>query len=478
MSFLSNARTMIGGFAVAQAIPIAAAPLLARLYSPEAFGLQTLFMSATSVLIVLATLRLDLAILLAEGDEEGELVGIIGLLSLCVMALVAFLIIVFGPTIAERTARSGQYMWMWLLLPMIAAGVFVQVATALLTRTRDYRPIAATSVVNQLSYALVSVAASAVSAAQGMVVGKAAGQIAGAIFIGSRSVSTVVEKVRFARVSRTKWLWKRFNQFVVFNAPYSLIGAVSREMPIYIFSAMSATAAAGYYGLARMLLSVPNLLASAALSQVFYREAVEHRGTKRLETFTTALLSLTMRGSAPLFAFACVWGDLVFATIFGATWTEAGVYAMILAPAAWLALQTGWPERLFEAALRQDVSFRVQIGFDLLTVVAVAMPVVLGAEPIYAVVAFAIVNSAYHISYLVAVFSVSGFALMRLRLLLVQGVSILVVSVALLALVRFLVAPAFLAASACVLPPLVAATILVRRDMRRVVDISASETVA
>ncbi len=61
---------MIGGFAVAQAIPIAAAPLLARLYTPEAFGLQTLFMSATSVLIVVATLRLDLAILLAEETRK------------------------------------------------------------------------------------------------------------------------------------------------------------------------------------------------------------------------------------------------------------------------------------------------------------------------------------------------------------------------------------------------------------------------
>ncbi len=64
----------------------------------------------------------------------------------------------------------------------------------------------------------------------------------------------------------------------------------------------------------------------------------------------------------------------------------------------------------------------------------------MGAEPIYAVAAFAIVNSIYHVSYLVAVFSVSVFSLARLWLVLTQGVFILVLSAALMALVRFMAA--------------------------------------
>ena len=70
VSFLNNARIMLVGFALAQALPLLASPLLARLFSPEAFGLQALFLSVSSVVLVLATLRLDLAEVLAASRRE------------------------------------------------------------------------------------------------------------------------------------------------------------------------------------------------------------------------------------------------------------------------------------------------------------------------------------------------------------------------------------------------------------------------
>lgn len=72
MSFLANARVMLGGFAIAQFLPILVAPLLTRLYAPEAFGLLTLFMSCLSVLVVLATLRLDLALVMTDQREDAK----------------------------------------------------------------------------------------------------------------------------------------------------------------------------------------------------------------------------------------------------------------------------------------------------------------------------------------------------------------------------------------------------------------------
>lgn len=46
--------------------------------------------------------------------------------------------------------------------------------------------------------------------------------------------------------------------------------------------------------------------------------------------------------------------------------------AMLLAPAAWMSVQTGWPERLFEVHMRRGVSLSVQLGSDLVTAVMFA----------------------------------------------------------------------------------------------------------
>ena len=117
---------------------------------------------------------------------------------------------------------------------------------------------------------------------------------------------------------------------------------------------------------------------------------------------TEGLLKLGLLAGAPLFAFCTVWGDVLFETLFGATWSQAGHFAMIMAPAAWMSLQTGWPERLFEVSMRQDVSFKVQIAADIITAVAVIAPLVMGLDVIISIAAFTVANLLYHCVYLLS----------------------------------------------------------------------------
>ncbi|MNQ93173.1 hypothetical protein D3C85_1086250 [compost metagenome] len=145
------------------------------------------------------------------------------------------------------------------------------------------------------------------------------------------------------------------------------------------------------------------------------------KGTPRLAELTDGLLKLGLLAGAPLFAFCAVWGDVLFENLFGATWTQAGHFAMIMAPAAWMSLQTGWPERLFEVSMRQDVSFKVQIAADTITAAAVIAPLTMGMDVIVSITAFTVANLLYHSVYLAAIYRVSGFAASRLGRLLGLG---------------------------------------------------------
>ncbi len=65
-SFFGNALVMMGGTALAQAIPILFAPVLTRIYSPEQYGVLATFIGVAAVMTVMATLRLEPAVVLPD----------------------------------------------------------------------------------------------------------------------------------------------------------------------------------------------------------------------------------------------------------------------------------------------------------------------------------------------------------------------------------------------------------------------------
>ncbi|MGA3725804.1 lipopolysaccharide biosynthesis protein [Achromobacter xylosoxidans] len=423
MSFRANVIAMLSGTAAAQAIPLALSPVLTRLYSPEAIGLQTLFMGWTAALGVAATCRYDLAVVLPDSEDEADSIAAMTMaIATVVLLMLTTVVALVGSDLARLSGYGSHTAWLWLLVPMVLGTTLTLLGTSYASRARSFARIAKAAVVNQAGYAIIAVAIGLLGAhAEGLVWAKAGGQLLG--------LTIILGGVGYALWrAALNWNWPRmreagrhYRQFLYYNTPYSLIGTIARDMPIFVFAAMSATAAAGFYGLTRTVLLAPTLLVSGALSQVFFREAVALKGAPRLADLTEGLLKLGLLAGAPLFAFCAVWGDVLFETLFGATWNQAGHFAMIMAPAAWMSLQTGWPERLFEVSMRQDVSFKVQIAADIITAVAVIAPWAMGLDVIISIAAFTVANVLYHCVYLVAIYRVSGFEAVRLARLLGLG---------------------------------------------------------
>lgn len=433
---------MLLGFAMAQALPLLASPLLARLFSPEAFGLQTLFVSWATVLGVLGTLRLDLAVVLAETRREAlQIVSLAALQAAAIVSIIMAVAALLGSRIASAVGHTELVGWIWGLAPMVVALAIVQTAGGFLTWSKTFGPTSQAQVLNQAVYLVTAISLGfAFAPIEGLVAAKVIGNIAAAGLLLLAIRGTLPELQLPSRADFPA-LWRRCRPFLMFNTPYSLIGAVGREVPIFAFSAVGATATAGFYGLARTLLGAPATLLAASLSQVFYREAAEHRGTARLQDLTVGLLNATLRATAPTFAFVMVWGDVGFTLLFGPVWETAGQYAMILAVAAWLGIQTAWPERLYESVGRQGVSFAIQIGFDITTALTVFGTVFAGLPHILAVALFAGINSLFHLGYLTGMFWVAGFSFRRLGLALSGAVLVLAAAIAAMLVIRWLPLP-------------------------------------
>src|SRR5699024_7558761 len=95
----------------------------------------------------------------------------------------------------------------------------------------------------------------------------------------------------------------------------------------------SGVASAGYYTLARTMLSLPVALVGKAVGDVLYPRFSEYVNSKEsiyslIRNYTLGLFLLT---AIPFLAIS-VFGKTLFVWVFGQNWIIAGVYAQILSP--------------------------------------------------------------------------------------------------------------------------------------------------
>ena len=411
MDFRANALRMVVGTSIAQFIPILASPLLSRLYGPEAFGLQFLFMSLAAAVAVVATCRLDLAMVVAADDEEANaLAGLVTILTTAICGLQFIVLAFLAPRLATMTGSGGTTDWFWMLPGIVLAISIAQVSNAFASRHNNFTPIAWANSANQGIYAASALVGGLIAPfVNGLVAAKLCGQTFGATMV-AWSVRSDWRRLNVAEAARRgRYLIVKNAQYITYNTPYSLSGSFIRDAPLFLLSFQASTVLTGHFALARMVSMAPAMLASSSVSLVFFREAALHRGTAYLQLLTTRLLRSGAIATAPVFACLAIWGDVLFAAVFGKPWTTAGQFAMVLAPAAWWAIQTAWPERLFEVHARQGASLALQLTADAVTAVAFFSTLWATSDPQLAISVFAMCNLIYHHAYLARVFNISGF---------------------------------------------------------------------
>ena len=190
-SFFDNALVMMGGTALAQAIPILFAPVLTRIYSPEQYGVLATFIGVAAVMTVVATLRLEPAVVLPENDAVAANIAAVALLVATVVSALVLVVALAGKEfIARQWPAVGNGAWLLLVGPMVLLLALTQTASFWANRTRRFSVIAGGTVLQQGGTALLSLFAGLSGGAQlGLVAGRFGGQCLSAVLLVSRVFS-------------------------------------------------------------------------------------------------------------------------------------------------------------------------------------------------------------------------------------------------------------------------------------------------
>ncbi len=361
--FLRPVLTLVTGAAAAQVLAFAARPVLTRLFTPDEFGVLTVFVTLVTALTTVSSGRYEDALMLPE--EDGEAAGLLALalLGTTAMAALAALALAWTPfwtgLLGDEVMRPAV-----VLLPVGTAFVGWSVTLETWhTRCGRFRIVSVGRTVQSAATVGLQVGAGvAAVGAAGLVGGAAAGFVAVVGVLGAGLLGRDGGLLRASvRLPMLRALARRYARFPLFSAPAALLNVLAGRVPILLLAALFSAEAVGQFGLAFGTLALPLGLVTGAIGQVFFVRAAEAQRTGTLaETalaFYRRLLLITTFPALAVF----VAGPALFALVFGPAWGTAGAYARALAP--WvLLLSVAVPlTRIFDVTERQRADLRFSV---------------------------------------------------------------------------------------------------------------------
>lgn len=337
--FVRNVLVVASGTAGAQVITMAFAPLITRLYGPEAFGLLGTFLAVLAIVLPVSALTYPIAIVLPKNDQEAHaLARLCAVLAMALSLFVLLLLFIFGDTLLSILGLEplSEFVWFIPLAMFFAAGQ--QILEQLLIRRKAFKPIARVAVAQSLTLNAAKTGFGLWHPAGAtLIVLATAGHALHACFLwlGARG-NVGVERLRGqAGVADRVNLWQlagRYRDFPMFRAPQVMINALSQGLPVLMLASFSGPAAAGFYSLGKTVLGAPVLLISKSVGDVFYPRIAEAAQNQEpvLPLLWKATLALGGVGLAP-FALVVAFGPWLFGVVFGSEWVTAGEYARWLA---------------------------------------------------------------------------------------------------------------------------------------------------
>jgi lipopolysaccharide exporter len=329
---------------VAIAISLVTAPILGRLYPPEAYGALNVLTTMVSVLAAVTTLSYVSAIPLASSPSERRdlfvLCSMIGLVMTLVVAVGAF----FGADELASTFHEPQIAKYAMFLPVLFLENGVrQVLDTTLTCQRRFIAVAVRNVLEIAVARIVQFGACLVGllgSPLGLILGILSASAVSATTAGLTSIRDVLgmaDKPFCMAGLRAAALKHR--KFPLITCWSATLNALTFGLPAIVLGMRFSVATVGLYGMAYTMVALPLQLFASSATQVFYVEAGERvaLGQSAAPAARQMIRLLTVLTSFPL-TVILILGPLIFEVFLGPKWHEAGVYAQILVP--WMAWMT------------------------------------------------------------------------------------------------------------------------------------------
>lgn len=332
--FGRQVATLAGGTAVSQAIILASAPLLTRLYSPEAFGIVGAFLSLHAILLTTMCGGYEFATPVAEDDvTAANVTTLCGMVALVMGTVFSLVVWQGGDWLVSWSRDFSLKPYLWLFPPVLLIGALSNAIHYWSLREKAYAQVSQARVAQSISRALTQGGLGLAWANPfGLIFGEALGMFLSAGMLGRRAWRESARGFQLVSWSGIRNSARRYVKFPLLTMPGQLVGGLATGLPCILLPILYSPLEAGLFFVARRFAFAPTTLISCAVGNVFFVELAagkrdKQRTLRQFLRLTAVLTALALAGALVLCT-APAWAALLF----GAQWDLAGWILMAVAP--------------------------------------------------------------------------------------------------------------------------------------------------
>jgi lipopolysaccharide exporter len=371
-SYSSRIFKLVGSSVIAQLITVLSSPLLTRLYSPEDFGLFSLYLSFTGIMGPICAFNLELAIQRQETDDKAFGIFELGVLTSLVNA--TLFSILFFVLVWFELLGFGVLHWSYAFLVMITLLAISSFGLSrfLLIRLTDFGTINSVTIVrgairSGLQCLLGVLATGSIGLVMGETLGRAAGNF--------RMISRFKDRLDFwNRPESFKERFVSLKNYPLYVAPSTLINATATLIPVILINKYFSVELAGLYGLVIRAVDLPVGVIGSSVADAFFERA-HHEKEKLKELIWTHvfwLFLIAIVGAAGVFFTA----EMLFEVVFGDAWGGAGKVLVLLLPHFIFQFSIYPVSRTLHLIGRE----RFKLVYDLMAFISAILPFVFGGH--------------------------------------------------------------------------------------------------
>ncbi len=394
---------MMTGVFFSQLILLVSTPVLTRLFPPEYFGAFAFFMSITSILVVLSTLRYEHSFVLPKKDNDAyDIMQITIRILFFFTALIFCFIFFFDDFFIALLDNQLINKWIYILPFFVLINSIFFIYRSWLVRTKKFQRISNGAILK--SFVLSCLLILGGYFFNNILVFLVANFIAQ--IIESLYLYLSIKKQEFNKKNSFSQLWI-YKDFPKFSLPSDLISTYTSQNPIILFSYFFGDAVVGFFSLTQKVLAVPIKLISSSTLEVYKQKASEDYNKKGncKEIFKSTFQVLFLIGIVPTLI---LWfsAPSLFSFVFGSEWIDSGIYAKYLLPMFFLQFSVSPLSYTLYIAGKQNINLYWQICLLFITTSAIYFGVHYDSVDL-AVSSFAISYSFMYIIYFLIIYKSS-----------------------------------------------------------------------
>jgi O-antigen/teichoic acid export membrane protein len=330
---LRSASVLISGSVIAQLLSILLRPILTRLFSPESFGIFSVYMSLVGIIVVLSSLRYDDAIVLPKTDKEStNVLGLALIINLIISIIIFSLVVLFGNKIIPFLGLPSNFPVH--ILYIIPFSVFLsssyQSLNSWLIRKKKYISVSVNKLIRRSSEGAAQICFALFKSFNGLIYSDIVGQTANVATVAIQTRKNRLN-LRLISIPKLKYVLRKYSEFPKFNLIPALMSSSSYLLPPIFINKFYSPETLAFFDLPKLLLSIPLAFIAGSISNVLLQKVSEkfNRKESLLADLKPVLYIVLLISILEIIAIL-LFGENLFKIVFGDKWIDSGKISKIM----------------------------------------------------------------------------------------------------------------------------------------------------